>query len=270
MSQFPAESITALIDDYGLNTERIQTERIVAAWLEQYESTWIVKAIVEAVFRGRYQLKSVDDILKQWQRLGNPRCSFKPDFERERLKKFSAPTELVDLTTATNSSQPVVRGASPAKQQLPVPTDPPTQNYRALNPEELEPFHHHHRQIGTAPSFPQKPSPPAAPIQPPAEDPQSYLPQTSTISNNGASKDSVTMNPPPPRWWLLDKLKIAISGVEPDKTACAAETDALFTVNPTSEHRPSTKKHGKVDGNPFGKQSQPEGEPKIQNTAHQL
>ncbi len=258
MSQFQPESIAALIDDYGLNTERIQTEMIVAAWLEQYEPGWIVKAIVEAVFRGRYQLKSVDDILKQWQRLGKPRCSFKSDFERERLKKFSAPTELGEATDAPNSTPLAVRRAAPVpkrlKHQLPVTSSSSTQNYRFLNPEELEPFHHHHRLVGIPQPCHQQPLSISAPLQPQTEDLQTYLTHPSAAANNGASIKSAAINTPP-RWWLLDKLKIAIGVEERQKTAVnAAEI-------------PAEREPDKADDHHFDKQPQSPGKPIIQNTS---
>jgi hypothetical protein len=255
MSQFQPESITALIDDYGLNTERIPTEKIVAAWLQQYEATWIVKAIVEAVFRGRYQIKSVDDILKQWQRLGKPRCSFKADFERERLKKILAPTELVETTTEPNHPQPIDRSiAKQLNSQSPIVSSPSNQNTHALNPEELEPFHHHHRWGGTSLPCTWQPDP----IQSQLNNPQNLPPQTLPATNNNLGTNEIPKHtPPPPRWWLLDKLKIAIAGVEIDKPVMVR--DGAETA---------VKKRDKTDEHPFGRQPQPEKHSKIQNTSH--
>jgi hypothetical protein len=249
MSQFQPGSITALIDDYGLNTEKIQTEKIVAAWLQQYEAAWIVKAIVEAVFRGRYQIKSVDDILKQWQRLGKPRCSFKPDFERERLRKFADFTELAKPTTAPTDSQPIARSTTKGlNSQLPIGLAAPIYQPQTLNPEELEPFHHHCRSIGTSLPCHHQPAPSHSPV----DNLHHPAPQTFASTNNQIARNI----PLPPRWWLLDKLKIAIASVEIDNPVVLAEAETAAT------------KCDKTDGHPFGRQPQPEEQSQRHNNAH--
>jgi hypothetical protein len=250
MSQFSPESITALIDDYGLNTETVQIERIVAAWLEQYEAAWIVKAIVEAVFRGRYQLKSVDDILKQWQRLGKPRCSFKPDFERERLKKFSPNPDSSDVKTDGHAHPP-----KRLNHQLPVTPSPLPRHHCALNPEELEPFLFNHRRGEIFPSSDLQPAANGAAIEPPVIDPQIYPPNDPP---HGVNTNSGVRHPPPPRWWLLDKLKIAISGTERGQTKPSA-------TEISSAHVQST-----IDENSCGRQPQPDRNPNIPNTSRQF
>jgi hypothetical protein len=104
MSQFHHNFITTVIDLYGLELGTDRVDTIVDSWLQKYDSSWIVKAIVESVYRGRYKIKSVDNILKDWQRLGTPRCNFTPEYEREILKNLpdinsvaaSTPTELAN------------------------------------------------------------------------------------------------------------------------------------------------------------------------------
>ena len=142
MSQFQQNSITALVNSYGLCFEGIEADTIVATWIQEYESDWIVKAIVEAVFRGRYKVRSVDDILKQWKRLGKPLYHFEPAFERERLEKFSIVPLLFEISISPSS---IDSAESLNEESLRKPSL--TLNSQDLNPDELTPFHHSHSAI---------------------------------------------------------------------------------------------------------------------------
>jgi len=90
MSQFHKNFIIRVIDLYGLELDddsrserlRQRVDTSIDTWLQTYDPTWIVKAIVESLYRGRYKIKSIDNILKDWQRLGKPRYNFTPEYER--------------------------------------------------------------------------------------------------------------------------------------------------------------------------------------------
>jgi hypothetical protein len=224
MSQLPQEYITALIDEYGFDLEGKQADGVVATWLEEYEANWIIKAIVEAVFRSVYKAKTVDGILRQWQRQGKPMCNFKPEFERERLKKISDPADLVEIAPAPKFSQPK---PPQLKAQL-FPTIAPTpQNHEPLNPEEVEPFHHHHRLGTTARFYPPQLHPSELP-QSQVQDSGSYptdsidrthhsaaidAPSPPPLDNGNSSTTNTVIDPfQPPRLKLLDTLKRAIAG----------------------------------------------------------
>ncbi len=218
MSQFPQESIAALIDDYGLNLDGGQTDKIVAVWLQDYDSNWIVKAIVEAVYRGRYQVKSVDGILRQWQRLGQPRCHFKPDFERERLEKFSFVSNSQISEVLPQPLDPFI--ATPARLEPPSPIEAiqPTTRNEYLDPDELSPFQHHHLPVSTF-SAPTRISLPKTRRDLMAE--QELLTQPVTVDSlptimSNLAEQKATLRP---RLQLLDTLKRAIS--EPLRSASA-------------------------------------------------
>jgi hypothetical protein len=88
MIQSPQNTIAALIAHYGLELEGIQVDTIVKPWLDRYEPLWIVKAIVESLYRGRYKVNSVDRILKGWERVGEARYTFSIEYERSILEKI--------------------------------------------------------------------------------------------------------------------------------------------------------------------------------------
>ena len=86
MIQSTQNTIAALIAHYGLELEGSQVETVVEPWLDLYQPTWIVKAIVESLYRGRYKVNSVDRILQDWARIGQPRYWFSAEYERGILE----------------------------------------------------------------------------------------------------------------------------------------------------------------------------------------
>jgi hypothetical protein len=88
MIQSTQNTIAALIAHYGLELEDSQVDDVVRPWLERYEPTWVIKAIVESLYRGRYKVTSVDRILQDWSRIGQPRYWFSAEYERGILEKL--------------------------------------------------------------------------------------------------------------------------------------------------------------------------------------
>jgi hypothetical protein len=56
--------------------------KILSAWQETFSSEWIPLAVVQAAYQGRYKVASVEQILKFWERRGEPRCNFDREFKR--------------------------------------------------------------------------------------------------------------------------------------------------------------------------------------------
>ncbi len=88
MIQSIQNTIAALIAHYGLELEGSQVDDVVRPWLDRYEPTWVVKAIVESLYRGRYKVNSVDRILQDWARIGQPRYWFSAEYERGILERL--------------------------------------------------------------------------------------------------------------------------------------------------------------------------------------
>ena len=157
MSQFHQSFITVLIDLYGLELDGHQVDLLIVTWLQKYDNAWIVKAIVESLYRGRYKIKSVDNILKDWQRLGQPRYNFTPEYEREILQNLPDLTDLPANYRSATLSAPVVNGeesgsadTSGQEHRLDpkfIVIKPTGQSSKHLNPEESAPFQRHHHAI---------------------------------------------------------------------------------------------------------------------------
>ncbi len=136
MSQFHQQFITSIVDRYGLELEDERIDIIVATWMSQYDRGWIVKAIVESLHRGRYKIKSVDSILRVWQRAGKPSYNFPPEFEREILQ---------DLPTMGELAETQMLPVPPQSEDLDRVSQFPGLSSDQLNPEESAPFPYHDR-----------------------------------------------------------------------------------------------------------------------------
>jgi hypothetical protein len=144
MSQFQQNFITSVVDRYGLELDGHQVDTITAIWFQKYDRAWIVKAIVESLYRGRYKIKSIDNILRDWERLGKPRYDFTPEYEREILQNLPMLTDLAATPVPPILSSPI----SQPDPELPV-IQPALYDSKNLNPEESAPFQHHRRSIST-------------------------------------------------------------------------------------------------------------------------
>lgn len=138
MSQFNQQFITSIIDRYRLELEEDCLDSIVATWIGQYDRTWIIKAIVESLHRGRYKIKSVDSILSGWQRTGKPSYNFPPEFEREILQDLPVLSDLAETQAPSTLLQ---------LDDLDLAIQFPALTSDQLNPEESAPFPHHDRAI---------------------------------------------------------------------------------------------------------------------------
>jgi hypothetical protein len=142
MSHSHHKFVTTLIDRYGLEPDRERIDVIVADWLQHNDSNWVVQAIVESLYRGRYKIKSVDNILRDWQRLSKPLYHFTPEYEREILQNLP---EIGQIPAEPLADPVEIDSASPASSpESDIPVVPIANfNSQDLNPEESAPFQHH-------------------------------------------------------------------------------------------------------------------------------
>ena len=75
------EAVHQLLTSYSFEVESYQTKAVVAGWLAEFGPVWVSHAITEALYQGRYKLISVDQILRLWQRRGQPIRHFNREFE---------------------------------------------------------------------------------------------------------------------------------------------------------------------------------------------
>jgi hypothetical protein len=140
MSQFQQEFVTTAIEHYGLELGEERVDTVVLTWFQTYDPAWVVKALVEALYRGRYKIKSVDNILHDWQRRGSPFYKFTPDYEREILHSLRLKSESKMRVLPSAIPTPI---DIPARQISVAPVQLP--DIERLDPEETAPFQHHER-----------------------------------------------------------------------------------------------------------------------------
>jgi hypothetical protein len=195
MSHFHHNFITIVIELYGLELDGHQVDILVASWLQKYDNSWIIKAIVESLYRGRYKIVSVDNILRDWQRLGRPRYNFTPEYEREILQNLPAVVEL----PAASDSPVQVSMEEPAKIDLPI-APPSRSDAKLLNPEESAPFQYYHCPI------------PAPPVNPVALDRSESEERQLKVANSTGSIESFSVTEAHP----TSSVPLA-SAIHPDK-----------------------------------------------------
>jgi hypothetical protein len=162
MSHSQTSLIAIVIKTYGLALDEQQVEAILVTWFQTYDAAWIVKAIVESLYRGRYKLISVDNILKDWQRIGKPRYNFTPEYEREIFQNISnldnrpdSDSLLADGSEESGSTGSIdaasVESVGAESYYIFMPIDrsvaSSTQN---LNPEESAPFQYRYNSVAVA------------------------------------------------------------------------------------------------------------------------
>lgn len=77
-----AATVAELMTRYSFDLQGDQLDRWIDLWLRQYPPEWLPKAVIEALYQGRYKAVSVWQILELWRRRGKPLQHFGRDFER--------------------------------------------------------------------------------------------------------------------------------------------------------------------------------------------
>lgn len=121
------EPIYQLLTSYSFDAEDYPTEAVIAGWLAEFGPVWVSHAITEALYQGRYKVISIDQILKLWQRRGQPIRHFNREFESIILgQSLLCPTGYGDGTESSSVRRPLpsIAPASPDPEvDAPLETD---------------------------------------------------------------------------------------------------------------------------------------------------
>lgn len=97
------EPIYQLLTSYSFDAEDYLTRAVIAGWLAEFGPVWVSHAITEALYQGRYKVISIDQILKLWQRRGQPIRHFNREFESIILgQSLLCPTGYGDGTESSS------------------------------------------------------------------------------------------------------------------------------------------------------------------------
>lgn len=141
MRRNPAESTFTLLHNYSFESAEVDLSNLVFNWLNLYPSKWVVAAIVEAIYQGRYKVESVSRILNSWHEKGYPSHHFDYDFADVVCKKLAS---LGNISTsqknskgekAMNSSEQTKNQTELFKGTVEIPLNP-TPNFPEAKPVE--------------------------------------------------------------------------------------------------------------------------------------
>lgn len=74
------EAILKLLKYYNFDLQGRSLSQIAITW-QHHDHQWLRLAVTEALYRGRYKVISVEEILKTWQRKQQPLYQFDSEFE---------------------------------------------------------------------------------------------------------------------------------------------------------------------------------------------
>jgi hypothetical protein len=106
--------VVALLKYYGFEFgDRSSLKELIKDW-NKYTPHWVRLAIVECIYQGRYKVRSVDQILKLWQRRGATSCHFNHEFERLVCGDFvySVPGGVKPSSASSNRTNPRAQARS--------------------------------------------------------------------------------------------------------------------------------------------------------------
>jgi hypothetical protein len=255
MSDFQPNFIKIVIEIYGLELDDYEVDAVLVAWLQQYDPAWILQAIVESLYRGRYKIVSVDHILKDWKRLGAPRYKFTPEYKREILAKIPQPARLPtadvspallsspDLSTtavesaASNLIDSENAGATEERQDSTFSRSPPALlSSEHLDPEQSAPFQCHHHSLSSAQSATQEGASTGSPDR--------NFEDTHPLDNSNPANCHLFKSPPPPLELLQRRSNSEgrHSKVKPERIISQPVNRKLFNtlkaiVAPSNQHK---------------------------------
>ncbi|AFY75240.1 hypothetical protein Syn7502_03388 [Synechococcus sp. PCC 7502] len=96
------EAVLKLLRRYKFDLGDRSITEISTAW-SQYDPIWLRLAVTEALYRGRYKVISVEQILETWQRKQETFFQFDDEFERLVWGNLAAIAH--DLTTASSQGE---------------------------------------------------------------------------------------------------------------------------------------------------------------------
>ncbi len=100
-----------LLRHYSFELGHNSVDQLLADWAEQFTAAWVLLAVIEAMYQGRYKAISVEQILALWQRRGKPLPHFNRDFEQLVSQKLPRDRTLNSKESVNPTSFPQKQGS---------------------------------------------------------------------------------------------------------------------------------------------------------------
>lgn len=94
MRKNPTESTSTLLRYYSFDLGSNSAEQIVEDLLNSYPAKWVIAAVIESIYQGRYKIASVNNILLRWYLNGHPQHRFDVEFADLICNNLSSKTEV--------------------------------------------------------------------------------------------------------------------------------------------------------------------------------
>ncbi|HEY9627113.1 MAG TPA: hypothetical protein V6C84_07410 [Coleofasciculaceae cyanobacterium] len=130
-----AVDVAELLKRFSFDLNGFTAEQLAFTWLAQYPDHWVCLSLVEALYQGRYKAVSVEQILRFWQRRGQPLYHFNHEFERIIRGRFSR--NLLTYSSPASLSTPSPKPSSQIADAL--SSQPSDAEVNAEQPEDLTP-----------------------------------------------------------------------------------------------------------------------------------
>lgn len=105
MIRDPEFSAAVLLTHYSFDLQGSGMEGLINHWMYTYPKKWVIAAILEALYQGRYKVGSVSRILDAWQSKGYPMAHFDHDFADIAYKKLMRSVVVMEQFNCTISDQ---------------------------------------------------------------------------------------------------------------------------------------------------------------------
>jgi hypothetical protein len=103
MSLNDESAVAEMLSRYGFDLGGQTAANLVRTWSRQFDPSWLLPAVIEALDRGRYKSASVEQVLASWQRAGAANPRFKADFAAMVLSKIDASPTLLEESDLNES-----------------------------------------------------------------------------------------------------------------------------------------------------------------------
>ncbi|MFS8908698.1 hypothetical protein [Synechococcus sp. OH2] len=94
------------LERYGFELEGRPGQVWVEGWGQQFPTSWIPAALLEALYQGRYKAASVEQILRLWQRRGAPHLTFPLEISQSLWREQQEQIRSLVSTTARSFARP--------------------------------------------------------------------------------------------------------------------------------------------------------------------
>ncbi|MBI4781369.1 MAG: hypothetical protein HY785_08575 [Oscillatoriophycideae cyanobacterium NC_groundwater_1537_Pr4_S-0.65um_50_18] len=131
-----AVDVAELLKRFSFDLNGFTAEQLAFTWLAQYPDHWVCLSLVEALYQGRYKAISVEQILRFWQRRGQPLYHFNHEFERIIRGRFSR--NLLTYSSPASLSTPSPKPLTPPQHADAFASQPlDAEGLNAEQPEDL-------------------------------------------------------------------------------------------------------------------------------------